>query len=310
MARFDRRGRQLSPMRMKLLHKILIVMSLGIIGTSCFAQAPKGNLTYCSYSCTGAAGLGKNYCELIADPGQTPKVVVALYLGNRFGTPEIHAEYQVGEDVVANLSKKLSDAEVYKLNGYSVEEHMSGGHTYRIYQEYDSGEKINARWYGHDIDKAAFSAYHMIESFFAPWRAMAVRANDPAVLFELTAKRVGGRGTDHFMLLAQQGFMPRVIYDLNVDSRNGKEVHEQFNLESEEDEQKVKQLQKDLIDLGAISLGDYDKDDALEGGTIYTVNLTYSSGTRQTLRWHSHEVDSVAQAVYDRIRAFFTTWVK
>ena len=37
-------------MRMKPLYKILIVMSLGIIGSTCFAQAPKGKLTYCSYS--------------------------------------------------------------------------------------------------------------------------------------------------------------------------------------------------------------------------------------------------------------------
>lgn len=296
---------------MKLLNKILLAMVLGAIGTSCFAQAPKGRLTYCSYSRTGAAGLGKDYCELIADPGKTPKVVVALDLGNRFGKPETHAEYEVGEELVDSLSKMLADAKVYKLNGYNVNEHISGGHSYRIYQEYDSGEKINARWYGHNIKSEALSAYHMIESFFRPWRTRAIKENDPAVTFELVAKRVGGRGTDHFILLAQNGFQPRVIYDLNVDNRLKKqEVHEQFNLESEEDIQKVKQLQDDLIALGAIALGDYNKDDALEGGTIYSVNLTYASGAKQSLYWHSHEVEPKAQAVYDRIRAFFKPWVK
>lgn len=296
---------------MKLLHKILIVMAFGVIGTSCFAQAPKGTLTYCSYSKTGAAGLGKDYCELIADPGQTPKVVVALNLGNRFEDPEIHGEYPVGEDVVAELNKMLTDAEVYKLDGYSVEERMSGGTTYRIYQEYSSGEKINAHWYGHDIKVEAVSAYHMIEKFFQPWRAQAVRDNIPVVIFEITAERVAGRGTDHFLLLAERGFVPRVIYDLNVNSRlEDKEVHEQFNLESEEGEEKVKQLQKDLIDMGTNSLGDYSKDDYLEGGTIFSVNLTYASGAKQNMYWHSHDVDPKALAVYSRIREFFSEWVK
>ena len=286
-------------------------MTFCAIGTSCFAQAPKGRLTYCSYSRTGAAGLGKDYCELIADPGKTPKVVVALDLGNRFGKPETHAEYEVGEELVDSLSKMLADAKVYKLNGYNVDEHISGGHSYRIYQEYDSGEKINARWYGHKIKSEALSAYHMIEAFFRPWRTQAIRENDPAVIFELEAKRVGGRGTDHFLLLAQNGFHPRVIYDLNVDNRLKKEeVHEQFNLESEEDIQKVKQLQDDLIALGALALGDYNKDDALEGGTIYSINLTYASGAKQSLYWHSHEVEPKAQAIYDRIREFFKPWVK
>ena len=159
---------------MRSLFKILIVIVLGSIGISCSAQAPKGNLIYCSYSRTGAAGLGKDYCELIADPGQTPKVVVALDVGNRFEKPETHAEFPVGKEVVDSLSKMLSDAKVYKLNGYSVDEHITGGHSYRIYQEYDSGEKINARWYGHNIQSEAIAAYHMIEAFFRPWRTQAI----------------------------------------------------------------------------------------------------------------------------------------
>ena len=290
---------------MKPLFIILIALALLAIGTSCFAQAPKGELIYCSYSRTGAAGLGKDYCELIADPGQTPKVVVALDVGNRFEKPEIHAEYPVGKEVVDSLSKMLADAKVYKLNGYSVDEHIAGGYSFRIYQEYASGEKINAHWYGHNIKSEALSAYHMIEVFFRPWRERAVKENDPPVIFDIVDNRVGGLGTNHYALLAQHGYLPRVIYDLDLNSRLKEEVHEQFNLESEEDIQKVKQLQDDLIALGDISLGDYEKNDALEGGTIYTVELTYASGVKQRLSWHSRDVDPKAQAIYDRIRAFF-----
>lgn len=295
---------------MRLIFKIISVMAFGLIGTSCLAQAPKGKLTYCSYSSTGAAGLGKDYCELIADPGEAPKVVVALNLGNRFNDPEIRAEYPVGQETVDSLAKLLAEAKVYKLNGYNVEEAITGGHSHRIYQEYDSGEKINARWYGNHVKQEAWAAYRMIEAFFAPWRTQATKENDPVVRFEIFAERVAGRGTDHFLLLAQNGSTPRVIYDLNIDSRFRKEVHEQFDLETEEDLQKVQRLQQDLIGLKTAALGDYKKDDSLNGGTIYSVELTYASGARQSLYWHTQDVNPTAQATYNRIRAFFAAWVK
>ena len=132
---------------------LLLIMALGL-NLSCTAQ-PKGKLVYCSYSCTGVAGLGKDYCELIADPG------------------EIRAEYTVDAAVVDSMQTKLSEMKVYRLNGYDHEEDMTGGHIYRIYQEYDSGDKVNARWYGHDIKEDARAAYAAIERFFEPWRKRA-----------------------------------------------------------------------------------------------------------------------------------------
>ena len=163
---------------MRQLSKVLLALSLVVFGTSCLAQAPRGKLIYCSYSRTGAAGLGKDYCELIADPGTTPKIVVALDVGNRFDKPETHAEYSIDNNVVDSLQTKLANAKVYKLNGYNVDEAITGGHSYRIYQEYDSGEKINVRWYGHKIKPEALAAYNMIEAFFQPWRSQAIKDQD------------------------------------------------------------------------------------------------------------------------------------
>lgn len=64
----------------------------------------------------------------------------------------------------------LKEAKVYKLDGYRLEEPISGGHSYRIYQEYSSGDKVDARWYGNKIKNSAISAYDLIEYFFKPWR--------------------------------------------------------------------------------------------------------------------------------------------
>lgn len=163
---------------MKTLIKNLLAMALGLFGCACGAQnAPKGNLIYCSYSCSGSAGLGKDYCELVADPGTAPKVVVALDLGNRFNYPEVREEYPVDQDVVAALQAGLAERKVYKLNGYLVDEAITGGYAHRIYQEYDSGEKINASWYGHHIKDEAWGAYNYLVQFFAPWREKARAAH-------------------------------------------------------------------------------------------------------------------------------------
>ena len=73
--------------------KIILIMAVSLFGLAAQARAPRGNLVYCSYSKTGAAGLGKDYCELIADPGADPVIKVVLNEGNRFNDPTIRKEY-------------------------------------------------------------------------------------------------------------------------------------------------------------------------------------------------------------------------
>lgn len=149
-------------------------MILGLF-SGIFSHPPKGDLTYCSYARRGAAGLGADYCELIADAGTAPKVVVVLNEDNRFGDPVIRQEYPVDKSVVDSLAQLLADHKVYFLNGYHVEEPMTGGHSYRIHMEYTSGDKVTAYWYGHNISDKAIAAYNLIERFFAPWRAQAAQ---------------------------------------------------------------------------------------------------------------------------------------
>ncbi len=138
-------------------------------GCSLWSKAPKGKLIYCSCAANGAAGLGRDYCELIADPGKEPKVVIVMDEDCHFAEVR-KQEFPVDPAAVDSLQQLLADAKVYKLNGYRLEEPISGGHSYRIYMEYDSGEKINAYWYGHKVKDEALSAYNMIERFFEPWR--------------------------------------------------------------------------------------------------------------------------------------------
>ena len=138
-------------------------------GCAMAQEGPQGRLVYCSYSETGAAGLGKNYCELVADPGAEPKVVVVLDHDCRFAD-ERKAEYPVEASLADSLKVRLAAAKVYELDGYNLQEAITGGTIYRIYMEYDSGEKINARWYGHDVKPEAWSAFHLIRSCLEPWR--------------------------------------------------------------------------------------------------------------------------------------------
>ena len=163
---------------MKTYCKIFLIMAIGLLGlTSCQAKAPKGKLIYCSYASNGSAGLGKDYCELIADPGTEPFVRVVLHQGNRFGDPEIHEEYPITAEDFQPLEEWLKSNKVYKLNGYNYEEPISGGYGHRIYMEYDSGDKVDARWYGSKIKDLAIRSYNYIEWFFKPWRERAEQEN-------------------------------------------------------------------------------------------------------------------------------------
>ena len=113
---------------MKTVSKILLIMAMGLFGlTACQAKAPKGKLVYCSYAASGAAGLGKDYCELIADPGTQPIVRVVLSEGNRFDDPVIREEYPVTPEEIVPLQKWLMSNKVYKLDGYNSEEPITGG---------------------------------------------------------------------------------------------------------------------------------------------------------------------------------------
>lgn len=290
---------------MKTFRRIFLIMAIGSLSLTCLAKVPKGKLIYCSYSSTGSAGLGKDYCELIADPGTEPRVSVVLKEGNRFDEPEIRAEYFADQADVARLQDWLKKNKVYKLDGYNLEEPITGGYAHRIYMEYDDGQKVNVRWYGHHVKDKAVAAYNYIESFFAPWRDQATEESIPVVECLIESRSTATRATDACRLLCQPGFVPTVIVDLNVGNiRDGKEYHGQYD----SDKESVRALQQDLIKLGASALGDYTNDEFIEGGTVYTVLLTYASGRSQRLYWHARDVDPLVRAVYERIDAFFAPW--
>lgn len=71
----------------------LLMSALLMTCMDSFAQeepvAPRGKLIYCSYASDRHAGQGKSYCELIADVGKRPQVVVSLY-NNCFYREAVH----------------------------------------------------------------------------------------------------------------------------------------------------------------------------------------------------------------------------
>ena len=166
-------------------------MAVCILSCGALARKPKGDLTYCSYCCAGAAGLGTDYCELIADADSDPKVVVVLDENNRFGDPVIRRTYPVDRQVVDSLAQLLAKAKAYKLDGYHVNEPICGGHSHRIHIEYSSGDKVNAFWYGHHIKDNVIATYNMLEHFFSPWRERARKeAKTEATINRVTSMEV------------------------------------------------------------------------------------------------------------------------
>ena len=165
--------------RMKSFFQICILAMATLISACGSSSAqPKGKLIYCSYSETRDGGLGKSYCELIADPETQPRVVVRLDQDCRLeDVLPRNGDFPVGASVVEQLQELLESNKVYMIDGYDYDEVLDGGYTRRIHLEYDSGDTVNAVWCGHDIKEEALDAYWLIVNFFEPWRAQAVEVS-------------------------------------------------------------------------------------------------------------------------------------
>ena len=165
---------------MKHLFVVTLAFLMSLLPcSSCGAAAAKDTLIYCSYAKDGAAGLGLDYCELVADPGSTPKVVVVLDKNNRFQKPVTQKEFEVSEEDVARLAAALDEIKVRRLDGYHYVEPITGGYEYRIHVEYASGKNVSASWYGSKVKDSAIQAYNTIWHFFDPWVAK-VRSEEVA----------------------------------------------------------------------------------------------------------------------------------
>lgn len=283
--------------------KILLAMALSFMGINCAGKAPSGALIYCSYASSGSAGLGKEYCELIADPGTQPKVVVAMRIGNRFGDPEIHEEFPVDSATVERLQAGLAELKVHRLNGYHVEEPISGGYAHRIHIEYASGEQITADWYGHKIKDSAIAAYNRIERFFAPWREIAEERNKVIGRLALAVEKPGKAGRDTYELFCEGDYSPHATLNLHLGSSSKSPVYKQFD----PDQEGIDAFRQDLKALGIRELGQLEQDkEAGRNETAYDLELSYDRNEVQHLRWTSGTETPQLKAIRERIIRFFS----
>lgn len=132
---------------------------------------PTGRLIYCSYSKSSPAGGGKDYCELINENGKI-EVVAHFNIDSRFAD-EIEQTFTATEADVEALEALLKDIKVWQLSeSAKAEQEEPGATRYRIYQEYESGERPNSVWYTHSGTQAQRAAYNAIEAFFAKWASL------------------------------------------------------------------------------------------------------------------------------------------
>ncbi|MBQ9187033.1 MAG: hypothetical protein IJ144_04305 [Prevotella sp.] len=163
----------------KFLKHLLLTTCLSCGMTAVAQEAPKGKLIYCSYSVSRPAGQGKSFCELVADEGIQPKVVVYLNRDSHF-EEEKHQEFPVNEETVAEMQELLVQLKAYEQNGYKVDESIPGAATYRFYMEYSGGDKVNATWSAERPKPEAVSIYNAIERFFSKWRSQVEKGQHKA----------------------------------------------------------------------------------------------------------------------------------
>ena len=94
---------------------VFSLLMVSVFSSCAIANGPKGKLIYCSYASVGAGAIGTEYCELIADPGTDPNVVVVIDADCHFAD-ERRCEYPVDAAVVDSLDKTPLDGIGVYLN--------------------------------------------------------------------------------------------------------------------------------------------------------------------------------------------------
>lgn len=154
----------------------LFCVFLALLACISTASRDDDELVYCSYAIEGMAGLGTDYCELIADSGSVPRVVVVKNKNCRFAE-QVTDTFEVDDTVIASLRNMLNKKDLDAVAGYREEAGLEGGREYRFHIEYKSGRTIHASWHTHSPLPEAVDIFSTIRSFFAPWMDKKEKAN-------------------------------------------------------------------------------------------------------------------------------------
>ncbi|MBQ7686958.1 MAG: hypothetical protein IJT28_06985 [Bacteroidaceae bacterium] len=207
--------------------KLIVLLPLLFVFVAGMAQTtPKSQLIYCSCAETpyGIPDKGKDYYELIADVGKTPKVVKCTDAGTGLETKK---EYAVSADDVKRMQQLLQDLDVGKLNGYNQDDGMTGGHSYRVYMEYADGQKINATWYTHDPNELAVTTYNTILRNLSAFFTQGSQSKDGQI------KRIREVYADAKKMVAANGEEGKAPHDMTITLNDGTQVDEDFIINEE-----------------------------------------------------------------------------
>ena len=207
--------------------KLIVLLPLLFVFVAGMAQTtPKSQLIYCSCAETpyGIPDKGKDYYELIADVGKTPKVVKCTDAGTGLETKK---EYAVTADDVKRMQQLLQDLDVGKLNGYNQDDGMTGGHSYRVYMEYADGQKINATWYTHDPKELAVTTYNTILRNLSAFFTQGSQSKDGQI------KRIREVYADAKKMVVANGKEGKAPHDMTITLNDGTQVDEDFIINEE-----------------------------------------------------------------------------
>lgn len=128
---------------------------------------PTGWLAYCGVEFTNhgqpVGEIQYSYFDFICPNVLTePK---EIYFENRGGNRTRTTEYPATKKDWYALTAMLEDMEIFKLDGYNVDEEMEGGSTSCIKLKFSTGEELKASWHAENPDPQAEAAFKKIWMF-------------------------------------------------------------------------------------------------------------------------------------------------
>ena len=287
--------------------RLLFTMMLAIIGlNAAFAQkeAPEGPIL--NVSCSG--------------PEASYEIISHEIVNNqirRYSHPIMRVKQYNGTDVISKwkfyieesdleqLLQQLNKNKVWKQNGYEPKNPPRGASLSGFKLLFEMDKEVTMCFADPKENKKVTEAYNIVNDFcrnLAKLHPAKQRAD--LIYASCAATHHGGLGKDFYEMYNDPGTDPKIVsvfrYNTPEYSKN------EYPITAEE----VKGLQEQLYRIDLEEIRNYNRDDAMMGGTTYRVHLEFADGDMITATWCTHEPLPEAETVYNTIGMYLGSVIK
>ena len=214
-------------------------------------------------------------------------------------------KFYIEESDLQQLTDLIIKNKVWKQNGYEPKNPPRGARLCGFNLMYEMYKEVAMCFADPKENKKVTEAYNIVNDFcrnLAKQHPAKQRAD--LIYASCAATHHGGLGKDFYEMYNDPGTEPKIVFVYKYDTPEYQKS--EYPITAEE----VKGLQEKLYKIDLEEIRNYNRDDAMMGGTTYRVHLEFADGDQITATWFTHEPKPEAETVYDTIAMYLAKVIK